>query len=144
MSIRFQRIFIIIVSIILISIAITLILYNSRNNIIFFYTPSELIDVDLNIGEKVRIGGIVKENSINKKKNIIKFIVTDNKNEINVNFEGILPDLFREKQGVVTEGKLINKFTIKADKVFAKHDENYIPKSIKKQLKNNDFWQKDY
>tara|TARA_Y100001970_G_scaffold294009_1_gene445806 strand:- start:41900 stop:42334 length:435 start_codon:yes stop_codon:yes gene_type:complete len=144
LSIRFQRIFIIIVSIILISIAITLILYNSRNNIIFFYTPSELIDVDLNIGEKVRIGGIVKENSINKKKNIIKFIVTDNKNEINVNFEGILPDLFREKQGVVTEGKLINKFTIKADKVFAKHDENYIPKSIKKQLKNNDFWQKDY
>ena len=55
-----------------------------------------------------------------------------------------MPDLFREKQGVVTEGKLINKFTIKADKVFAKHDENYIPKSIKKQLKNNDFWQKDY
>ena len=128
----------------MISIALTLILYNYKSNIVFFYTPSELVKVNLNIGDKVRIGGIVKKNSIKSKKNIINFYVTDNKNEVKVIFEGILPDLFREEQGVVAEGIMEKNLIIKANKVFAKHDENYIPKSIKKQLKNSDFWQKDY
>ena len=71
-------------------------------------------------------------------------MITDNKNDIEVIFEGILPDLFREERGAVVEGTLINDKTLVASKVFAKHDENYMPSSIKKQLKKSDYWNKKY
>ena len=147
MAIQFQRLIIILLSLILIVGAIILILINSKKNLIFFFTPSELAESTLQINQKVRIGGFVKKNSINNKLNddqSIIFIITDNKKDIIVEYQGILPDLFREEQGAVAEGTLIKKNKIKAEKVFAKHDENYMPKSIKKQLEENHYWKTDY
>tara|TARA_Y100000590_G_scaffold437359_1_gene558922 strand:- start:359 stop:799 length:441 start_codon:yes stop_codon:yes gene_type:complete len=146
MSVRFQRLLIIFISFILLSISVALILSNSKKNIIFFYTPTELINSNLMVNEKVRIGGFVKKGSFKKKINNNKylFIITDNKNDIEINFEGILPDLFKEDNGAVIEGMLTSKDKIVASKVFAKHDENYMPAAIKKQLEKADYWKKRY
>ena len=147
MSVRFQRLLIILFSLILTAGELILILNNSKKNIVFFYTPSELIEAGNKINQQVRIGGFVKENSINRistPNEHITFIVTDNENDIFVEYNGILPDMFREKQGTVIEGTLIKRNTIKAQKVFAKHDENYMPASIKKQLETSNYWKKNY
>jgi len=146
MTIRFQRLIIILLSLTLIAGAAILILINSKNNIVFFYTPSELMKLNVDKNKIIRIGGIVKKNSIQKGLNdtSVRFIITDNQKDIFVEYKGILPDLFREKQGAVVEGILINDNEIKAKRVLAKHDENYMPASIKKQLEEIDYWQKDY
>ena len=145
MTIRFQRLLLIIISLIFLTTSILLILLNSKKNLIFFYTPSELLNTNFEIDKKIRIGGYVKKNSIiNKGNNKYNFIITDNKNNISVFYQGFLPDLFREEQGVVIEGKILKNNTINATKVFAKHDENYMPASIKKQLENNEYWRKKY
>jgi cytochrome c-type biogenesis protein CcmE len=97
------------------------------------------------INDIVRIGGFVMKESINKiGTNIYNFTITDHKELLYVTYDGVLPDLFREEQGVVVEGKIIKNKHLKAISVFAKHDENYIPASIKSQLKNNEYWKKDY
>ena len=147
MSVSFQRLLIILFSLILIVAALILILTNSKKNIVFFYTPSELIKSGGKINEKVRIGGFVKQNSIKKisiPNEHTTFIVTDNENDINVEYNGILPDMFKEKQGAVVEGILVKKNRINANKVFAKHDENYMPATIKKQLEETNYWKKNY
>ncbi len=147
MTIQIQRLIIILLSLILIAGAVILILNNSKKNLIFFYTPSELLESDLQINQKVRIGGFIKKSSINNKLNnshFITFIITDNEKDIFVEYQGILPDLFREEKGAVAEGYLIKKNKLKAEKVFAKHDENYMPASIKKQLKENQHWNNNY
>ena len=147
MSIQFQRLIIILLSLILVSGAIILILINSKKNLIFFFTPSELAESTLQINQKVRIGGFVKKNSIKNKLNhdqSIIFIITDNKKDIIVEYQGILPDLFREEQGAVAEGTLIKKNKLKAEKVFAKHDENYMPANISKKIKKIGYWNKEY
>ncbi len=145
MSLRFQRLLLIFLSLIFLTASIFLILFNSKKNLIFFYTPSELLNSKTQINETIRIGGIVKKDSLkNIEDNKYVFIIRDNNNYIRVNFTGILPDLFREEQGVVVQGKLIKIDQIKADRVFAKHDENYMPTSIKKQLEKNKYWNKSY
>ena len=147
MTLRFQRLLTILISLILISGALVLILTNSQKNIIFFYTPTELANSNKEINQNIRIGGFVKKESIKKIANTdndITFIITDNTNEIYVNYRGILPNLFREGQGAVAEGVLIEKNIIDATKIFAKHDENYMPASIKKQLEKSDYWKKNY
>ena len=105
-----------------------------------------MVDSNHKINSKVRIGGFVKNNSLNKdlENNLYSFIITDNLIDIEVEYKGILPDLFKEGQGAVTEGILVDKKKISASKVFAKHDENYMPSSIKKQLEKSDYWKKDY
>ena len=145
MTIRFQRLLLIIFSLIFLGGALLLILYNSKKNLVFFFTPTELMNSDSSINEIVRIGGIVEKNSINQEvNNFYSFIITDNKNKILVKYNGILPDLFRENQGTVVEGILKENYIIDASKVFAKHDENYMPASIKKQLEKNEYWKKKY
>ena len=146
MTVQFQRLIIILISLIFLAGAVILILFNSKNNLIFFFTPTELINFQNKIDNQVRIGGFVKRKSLkqNTNKNLYSFIITDNQNDIEVEFKGILPDLFREEQGVIIEGILVSKKKINASKVFAKHDENYMPASIKKQLEEADYWQKDY
>ena len=145
MSSRFQRLLLIILSITLISIAIFLILFNSKKNLIFFYTPSEFHSSNVKINEKVRIGGFVKEGSILQKDgNLYEFIITDNDKNIYVSYKGVLPDLFREGQGAVIEGSLIKNNYVLANTVFAKHDENYIPATLKNQLKKTEYWKKEY
>ena len=145
MSARFQRLLIIILSLIFFITAIFLILLNSKKNLVFFYTPSELLSSDIKLNDTVRIGGYVQKNSLNiDSDNKYNFIITDNEKTINVTYDGLLPDLFREEQGVVIEGKLDKNDYIIASTVFAKHDENYLPASIKKQLEKNEYWKKDY
>ena len=106
-----------------------------QDNILFFYTPSEIFQKNLKKNEKVRLGGLVEENSIVRNDIKISFTITDLKKEIEVNYEGILPDLFREGQGVIVKGYLKNNL-FEATEVLAKHDENYMPPEIKKKLGN--------
>ena len=104
-----------------------------QDNILFFYTPSEILQKNLKLNEKVRLGGLVEENSFTRNNTKINFIITDLKKNIEVTYEGILPDLFREGRGVIVKGYLQNNI-FKATEVFAKHDENYMPPEIKKKL----------
>ena len=145
MSLRFQRLILILTTLVMLGAALLLILFNTKQNIIFFYTPTELIENKITSGVKVRIGGYVKKSSIKKKSiNSYEFKITDNKNEILIFYNGILPDLFREGQGTVIEGSIIDQNTVNASKVYAKHDENYMPASIKKELEKNNQWKKEY
>ena len=145
MSARLQRLLLILLSFIFLTVAIFLVLFNSKKNLIFFYTPSELIESNPLINETVRIGGFVKNNSLSLRgDNEYNFIITDSKEMINITYKGLLPDLFKEGQGAVIEGKLLKNNLIEATNVFAKHDENYIPASLKDQLKESEYWRKDY
>ena len=145
MSLRFQRLILILITLLMLSAAAVLILFNTKQNIVFFYTPTELIENDFILNKKVRIGGYVKNSSFIKKSlNTYEFTITDNVNELLVFYRGILPDLFREGQGTVIEGVLNNNNNIIASKVYAKHDENYMPASIKKELEKNNQWKKNY
>ena len=145
MSVRFQRLLIIIISLIFLASSILLILFNSKNNLVFFYTPTELLNSDSKINDTIRIGGFVRKGSVKiKNNNKYNFIITDGENSVNVYYNGLLPDLFREEQGVVIQGQLVKKNYINAVTVFAKHDENYIPANMKDQLKNSKYWKKEY
>jgi cytochrome c-type biogenesis protein CcmE len=125
--------------------ALLLILFNTKKNIVFFYTPTELLENNIELDQRIRIGGYVKKNSLIKKlSNKYEFKITDNENELIVTYQGILPDLFREGQGTVVEGLLNKTNNIIASKVYAKHDENYMPASIKKKLEKNNQWKKNY
>jgi len=145
MSLRFQRLILILITLVMIGAALLLILFNTKQNIVFFYTPTELIEKKISSGVKIRIGGYVKEFSFKKKSlNKYEFKITDNKNDLLVFYEGMLPDLFREGQGTVIEGIINNQNNITASKIYAKHDENYMPASIKKELEKNNQWKKEY
>ena len=145
MSIRYQRLLLIITSLILILFAVLLILYNSRENISYFYTPSELNYSNIKINKTIRIGGFVEKNSFNKiSSSSFNFRITDEAKSIYVSYNGILPDLFREGQGAVIEGYFKNNKIFNAVTVFAKHDENYMPSSIKSNLEDSGYWNKKY
>ena len=145
MSLRFQRLVLILISLVILGAAVLLILINTKKNIVFFYTPTELIEQKIFYGDKIRIGGYVKDSSLKKiSLNQYSFKITDNKNDLLVFYQGILPDLFREGQGTVIEGLIENQKTVKAVKVYAKHDENYMPASIKEDLKDTGYWNKKY
>ena len=145
MSLRYQRLILIILTLIMITFAVMLILYNTKENISYFYIPSELNSSNIEKNKQIRIGGFVEKNSFSKiSASSFIFKITDNKNSIKVNFNGILPDLFREGQGAVIEGYFENEKTFNAIRVFAKHDENYMPSSIKKGIEKSGYWNKEY
>ena len=145
MTLRFQRLILIIITLVILLIAVLLILFNSKKNIIFFYTPSELIESNHPLQQVVRVGAFVEEGSLKKITfDTYEFNITDNLKSLRVTYQGLLPNLFREGQGVVIEGILIEQNYIQANTVFAKHDENYMPLSIKKELEKNEYWQKKY
>ncbi|MEM7461690.1 MAG: cytochrome c maturation protein CcmE [Pseudomonadota bacterium] len=124
--------------------AVLLVMTALRDEIVFFYTPSDIIAGDkANSGQRIRLGGLVKEGSIVRNGSEIGFTVTDTDQEIAVAYTGILPDLFREGQGVVTEGVITPQNTLIADTVLAKHDENYVPKEVADALKEKGVWQGD-
>ena len=122
-----------------ISILIIIFIFKAlEDNVLYFYSPSEIKNKNDIIFEKnMRIGGMVKNGSIQSSKNEIKFIVTDFKNEIIVSYEGTVPALFAEGKGVVAEGKLRDKKFFLAKRILAKHDENYMPPEIKESLEKN-------
>ena len=109
-----------------------------NQNILYFSTPTEIKKKeDVVIGKSMRVGGMVKKNSIIIDEKNIQFIVTDFKNEILISYSGTVPNLFAEDKGVVAEGKLNDKFFFIADRILAKHDEKYMPPEIKKMLEDN-------
>ena len=125
--------------------AVLLILYNARENISYFYTPSELMLSKTEKNTQVRVGGFVEKNSFAKlPSGYYKFRITDNEYSINVRYSGIIPDLFREGQGAVIEGYLNKDNIFNATSIFAKHDENYMPNSIREKLQNEGYWNKNY
>ena len=145
MSLRFQRLLLILLTLVIILSAVLLILYNARENVSYFYTPSEIDKSEITINKIIRIGGFVENDSFNKiSSSSFKFKITDEKASIIVTFKGILPDLFREGQGAVIEGAFVDKNIFNATNVFAKHDENYMPASIKEDLKDTGYWNKKY
>ena len=119
-------------------IAVFFILKSLTDNILYFKSPTDIqFSQDIIFNKKIRIGGMVKKNSINIDEKEIKFIVTDFKNEIVVSYIGTVPNLFLEGKGVVAEGKLQDKSFFIADRILAKHDEKYMPPELKDLMKKN-------
>jgi cytochrome c-type biogenesis protein CcmE len=119
-----------------IGLAAGLVLYALSDTITFFHTPSDLAETGVKPGERIRLGGMVEDGSVKKGPGTMTtFSVTDQIGSITVSYNGILPDLFREGQGVVTEGKLQEDGSFLADTVLAKHDENYMPRELADSLK---------
>ena len=109
-----------------------------NNNILYFRTPTDISqNNDIKVGKAIRLGGMVKKNSLLVTDNEIRFIVTDFKNEIIVSYRGTVPNLFAEEKGVIAEGKLKDKKYFIAHRILAKHDENYMPPELGKVLKKN-------
>lgn len=124
------------------ALAAALVLTAFQQTIVFFNTPSELATQDLSPQQRIRLGGIVAEGSVVRGRGTeVSFAVTDQIATVDVVYEGILPDLFREGQGVVTEGILDTEGVFMADTVLAKHDENYMPKEVADALKEQGLWQ---
>ena len=119
-------------------LGVFLILNTLNKNILYFNSPTDIkISQDLNYNKKIRIGGMVKKNTLEINNQEIKFIITDFKNEISVSFKGTIPNLFAEGKGVVAEGMLKDKRFFEADRILAKHDENYMPPELKNILSDN-------
>ena len=115
-------------------LTIFLVLKALEENVVYFLSPTEIKNLNETTTEKIRLGGMVKDQSIKINSDKINFIITDFKNEINVTYSGIVPNLFQEGKGVVAEGILRDKNYFKAEKILAKHDENYIPPEVKASL----------
>ena len=121
-----------------IALSVFLILKSLEKNVIYFISPSEIKSLaEIDNAKEIRVGGMVKENSVQISQNKISFIITDFKNEINVSFSGSVPNLFAEGKGVVAEGFLKDRNFLNAKKILAKHDENYMPPEVKKALEKN-------
>ena len=134
---RFFLFFIITISL---ALLIIFIFKSLEKNIVYFLSPTEINnDTDISLDKKIRIGGLVKVNSITKDGKTISFVITDLKNEIVVSYTGIIPNLFSEGKGVEAEGKLKDKKYFIADTILAKHDENYMPPEVKKALEKTDY-----
>ena len=116
-------------------IGIFFILKSLNKNILYFKSPTDIKNnQNINFDKKIRVGGMVKKNSLIIKEEEIKFTITDFKNELNISFSGTVPNLFSEEKGVVAEGKLQDKTFFIADRILAKHDENYMPPEVKESL----------
>ena len=119
-------------------IGIFFILQSLNKNILYFKSPTDIKNnQNINFDKKIRVGGMVKKNSLIIKEEEIKFIITDFNNELNISFSGTVPNLFSEEKGVVAEGKLQDKTFFVADRILAKHDENYMPPELKDMMKKN-------
>ena len=135
-----SRIKFLMILMLLLTIVIFLILKSLEENIVYFFSPTEIYDKpNISLNEKIRIGGLVKEESIKKDQTSIKFIITDLKNEIIVSYNGSVPNLFSEGKGVIAEGQLKDKKYFVADSILAKHDENYMPPEVSKALEKSKY-----
>ena len=129
------RITILILFLIVSALLVVFVLRSLEENVVYFFSPTEVNDKEnISFNKTIRIGGLVKKNSINKEKNSINFVITDLNNEIVVSYSGSVPNLFSEEKGVVAEGKLKDKKYFIAEKILAKHDENYMPPEVSEAL----------
>jgi cytochrome c-type biogenesis protein CcmE len=127
------------------AVALALMLNALRDSIVFFNSPSDVMEKHVRPGTRIRLGGLVQNGSVVRGNNLfVRFEVTDGKNGIPVSYQGVLPDLFREGQGVVAEGALDAAGTFNADSILAKHDETYMPKEVADALKRSGHWKDDY
>ncbi|HET9718231.1 MAG TPA: cytochrome c maturation protein CcmE [Pseudolabrys sp.] len=137
-----RRLILIGISFGVLSIAAVLVLSALRDSIVFFNSPTDIAEKHLAPGTRLRVGGLVKPGSLQRGDNLlVRFAVTDGKSDLAVRYQGIVPDLFREGQGVVAEGKLEPGGTLAADTVLAKHDERYMPREVVDALKKSGHWQ---
>ncbi len=124
------------------AIAAVLVLSALKDSIVFFNSPTDVVEKQIAVGSRIRVGGLVKTGTLQRGDNLqIRFEVTDGKSDIAVRYQGIVPDLFREGQGVVAEGKLAAGGIFVADTVLAKHDERYMPREVVDALKKTGRWQ---
>ena len=129
------RIAVLVLFLIVATVLVVFVLRSLEENVVYFFSPTEVNDKEnISFNKTIRIGGLVKKNSINKKNNSINFVITDLNNEIVVSYSGSVPNLFSEEKGVVAEGKLKDKKYFIAEKILAKHDENYMPPEVSKAL----------
>ena len=137
-KVKFRFVFVSSIFLIII-LSVYLILKSLEENVVYFISPSEIKTLsEINNNKKIRVGGMVKEDSIKMDQNTVNFVITDFKNEINVTYSGAIPNLFAEGKGVVAEGFLNDRNYLKAKKILAKHDENYMPPEVKQALELND------
>jgi cytochrome c-type biogenesis protein CcmE len=133
-----KRALLLIVFLLTSGLAIFLILQSLNKNILYFKSPTDIkISQDINFEKKIRVGGMVKKNSLVINEQEIKFIITDFKNDLKISYKGTVPSLFSEEKGVVAEGKLQDKSFFIADRILAKHDENYMPPELKDIIGKN-------
>ena len=127
-----------ITSLVFVVIVIFIIFKSLEKNIVYFFSPTDISnESNISSNEKIRIGGLVKEGSVNKNETTINFIITDLKNEIIVTYKGMVPNLFSEGKGVIAEGHLKDKKYFIANKILAKHDENYMPPEVAESLEKS-------
>jgi len=127
------------------ALAAGLVLTALKDSIVFFNSPSDVVEKHIQPGSRIRLGGLVKPGSLQRGDQLaVRFEVTDGNNAMRVNYQGILPDLFREGQGVIAEGTLEPGGMLKADSVLAKHDEKYMPKEVADALKKQGHWKDEY
>ena len=133
-----SRILFLVFLLLLATVVIFFIFKSLEENIVYFFSPSEIYDKpNISFNERIRIGGLVKEDSIIEDQTSIKFIITDLKKEIIISYSGAVPNLFSEGKGVIAEGELKDKKYFVADKILAKHDENYMPPEVSKALEKS-------
>jgi cytochrome c-type biogenesis protein CcmE len=126
---------------VVLGVAVGLVLYAMRDSIVFFYSPSDIAEMQVAPGQRIRLGGLVETGSVRRDEGTtVHFSVTDGAKVMPVTYTGVLPDLFREGQGVVTEGAVMPDGTFRADNVLAKHDENYMPPEVAAKLKEKGIW----
>ena len=132
-KVKLRLVFILLVLTVLI-LTIFLILKSLEENVVYFQSPSEISELIELDGKKIRVGGMVKKDSVSLTSDQLKFIISDFKNEIIVTYSGVVPNLFEEEKGVVAEGYLKDRNFLSATKILAKHDENYMPPEVKEAL----------
>lgn len=133
---RRRRLTVILVALVVLGLASCLVMYALRQNINLFYSPSDLYEQEISRDKLIRLGGLVVPGSVNRDTDslLVNFQITDNQHSVDVTYKGVLPDLFREGQSIVTQGYILGNGKFKAVEVLAKHDENYMPKEVKDAL----------
>lgn len=145
MTRRQRRMTLISVSLGVLALAVGLVLSAMKDSIVFFNSPSDVMQKHVAAGTRIRLGGLVAPGSVVRSDNMqVRFQLTDGNHAVAVAYQGLLPDLFREGQGVVTEGALDTAGVFRADTVLAKHDETYMPKEVADSLKKQGHWKDDY
>jgi cytochrome c-type biogenesis protein CcmE len=136
-----RRLGIVIIGLVMLGTAAALVLTAFEDNLVFFFSPTDLKSKTVAAEQRIRVGGLVEEGSVTKSDDglVVNFRVTDLDNVLPVTFKGVLPDLFREGQGIIAEGRLV-RGTFNASEVLAKHDENYMPKEVADALKKSGKW----
>lgn len=136
-----RRLYLVVAGMAVLGLAASLVLMSFEDSLVFFHSPSDLAEKSMPAGRNFRLGGLVEEGSVVKDGVDIRFRVTDLAETVQVHFRGLVPDLFREGQGVVTEGQLNEEGIFIASNVLAKHDENYMPPEVSESLKKAGHWE---